>query len=104
MDIAWMGKDTARMAFMCTDGSLSSVSDYSSDKLYEIMETGLVLASDFDFRISTNIFKPLVTRGEAMKDRNGIPVKKPHFIPVCIDGRLMAALVNAPRLTIEELR
>ena len=102
MEIAWMGKDEGRMAAMCTDGTLNSASDYSRDRLYAVTEDGRVLAPNFGFRISTNIFKPLVSRGEQETDRNGIPVKKPHFIPVCIDGRLMAALINAPTVTIEE--
>ena len=102
MEIAWMGKDESRMAAMCTDGTLNSASDYSRDRLYAITDDGRVLAPNFGFRISTNIFKPLVSRGEQETDRNGIPVRKPHFIPVCIDGRLMAALINAPTVTIEE--
>ncbi len=104
MEIAWMGKDKGSMAAMCTDGTLNSASDYSPDRLYQITEDGSVLAPDFSFRVSSNIFRPLRSRGEQPKDRNGIPVKKPHFIPVCIDGRLMAALINAPRVTIEEIR
>ncbi len=36
---------------------------------------------------------------QAIRERD----KKPQFIPVCIDGRLMAALINAPRVTIEEI-
>jgi hypothetical protein len=104
MEIAWLEKDKGRMVAMCTNGSLNSASDYPPDRLYEITEDGMVLSPDFDFRISTNIFKPLVSRGEQPKDENGNPVKKPHFIPVCIDGRLMAALINAPRVIIEEFR
>jgi tetratricopeptide (TPR) repeat protein len=102
MEIAWLDKDKGRMVAMCTDGTLNSASDYPPDRLYEITEDGMVLSPDFDFRISSNIFKPLVSRGEQPKDENGNPVKKPHFIPVCIDGRLMAALINAPRVIIEE--
>jgi hypothetical protein len=30
-------------------------------------------------------------------------VKKPHFLPVCIDGHLMAALINAPVVEIEDI-
>jgi len=103
MDIAWMGEDTGRMVAMCTDGTLNSASEYHPDRLYAVTEDGDVLAPNFGFRISTNVFKPLRSRYEETKDINGIPVKKPHFIPVCIDGRLMAALINAPRITIEEL-
>ena len=31
-------------------------------------------------------------------------VRIPYFKPVCIDGQLMAALIHAPRVTIEEIR
>ena len=104
MEIAWLGEDETRMAAMCTDGTLNSASDYSPDRLFVIMEGGIVSAPEFSFRVSTNIFRPLRSRGEPEKDSNGNPVKKPHFIPVCIDGRLMAALINAPRVTIEEFQ
>jgi len=102
MEIAWMGEDMSRMAAMCADGTLNSASDYSSDRLYRIEEDGSVIAPNFSFRISTNVFKSLRSRDEETKDINGIPVRKPHFVPVCIDGRLMAALINAPTVTIEE--
>ena len=102
MEIAWLDKDKGRMDAMCTDGTLNSASDYSPDRLYAVTEDGSVLAPNFGFRVTTNIFSPLRSRGEQETDRNGIPVKKPHFIPVCIDGRLMAALINAPTVTIEE--
>ena len=102
MDIAWMGEDAGRMAAMCTDGTLNSASEYHPDRLFAITEDGDVLAPNFSFRISTNVFKTLRSREEEANDTNRIPVKKPHFIPVCIDGRLMAALINAPRITIEE--
>ena len=85
------------MAAMCTDGTLNSANDYSADRLYEVTEDGDVLVPNFSFRVSTNIFRPLRSRGEE-------PIKKPYFIPVCIDGRLMAALINAPRVTIEEFQ
>jgi len=102
MEIAWLGKDQSRMAAMCTDGTLNSASDYSPDRLYAIADDGSVLAPNFSFRITSNIFRPLRSRDEETTDKNGIPVRKPHFIPVCIDGRLMAALINAPTVTIEE--
>jgi tetratricopeptide (TPR) repeat protein len=102
MDIAWLDEDEARMLAMCTDGTLNSASDYSPDRLYAIAENGEVLAPNFGFRISTNIFKPLRSRRDEPRDRNGNPVRKPYFVPVCIDGRLMAALMNAPTVTIEE--
>ena len=70
----------------------------------EIGEGGTVFAPDIGIRISTNIFKPLRTRGKQPTDKNGNPVKRPYFIPVCVDGHLMAALIHAPRVTIEEVR
>jgi tetratricopeptide (TPR) repeat protein len=102
MEIAWLDKDEARMVAMCTDGTLNSASEYHPDRLYAVTEDGDVLAPNFSFRVSTNIFKPLRSRSEQPTDKNGNPVKNPYFIPVCIDGRLMAALINAPRVTIEE--
>jgi tetratricopeptide (TPR) repeat protein len=103
MEIAWLDRDESRMAAMCADGTLNSASDYSPDRLYAIAEDGNVLAPNFGFRVSTNIFKPLRSRREQTKDKDGNLVKKPYFMPVCIDGRLMAALMNAPRVTIEEI-
>jgi tetratricopeptide (TPR) repeat protein len=104
MEIAWLDKDEDRMMNMCANGTLNSVSDYPPDRLYEVMEGGMVFAPDIGIRISTNIFRPLRSRGRQPKDENGNPVKKPYFIPVCIDGRLMAALIHAPRVTVEEMR
>jgi hypothetical protein len=102
MEIAWMDKDKGRMDAMCANGTLNSASDYSRDRLYRIAEDGSVLAPDFSFRVPSNIFKPVVRRGEPPKDKDGNPIKQPHFVPVCINGELMAALVNAPRVIIEE--
>ena len=102
MEIAWMDKDRSRMDAMCANGTLNSAADYSRDRLYRIAEDGSVLAPNFSFRVPSNIFKPVVRRGEPPKDKDGNPIKQPHFIPVCINGELMAALVNAPRVIIEE--
>lgn len=102
LEIAWLDKDKDRMDTMCAMGILNSASEYDRDRLYRIDADGSVIAPDFSFRISTNIFKPLRSRREEPTDRDGNAVKKPYFVPVCIDGRLMAALVNAPRVTIEE--
>jgi len=104
LEIAWLGEDEGRMADMCTDGTLNSASDYPPDRLYEVMEDGMVLAPDLPMSVSKNIFKRRIAREEPRTDSNGLPVKKPHFIPVCIDGRLMAALIHAPRVTVEEIR
>jgi len=103
MEIAWLDKDEDRLMSMCANGTVNSASEYPSDRLYEIMEGGTVFAPDIGIRISTNIFRTLRSRGKQQLDENGNPVKKPYFIPVCIDGRLMAALIHAPRVTIEEL-
>jgi hypothetical protein len=70
--------------------------------LYAIAEDGSVLAPNFSFKVTSNIFRPVVRRGDEPTDKNGNPIRKPYFIPVCIDGRLMAALINAPTVTIEE--
>lgn len=82
----------------------NSASDNPPDRFYEIMEGGMVFAPDINMRISTNIFRPLRSRGKQKKDKNSNPIKKPHFIPVCIDGRLIDALIHAPKVTIEEVR
>ena len=103
MEIAWLDRDANRMAAMCTNGTLNSSSEYHPDRLYAVTEDGEVLAPNFSFRISTNLFKPLRSIGEQQTDSEGNPVKNPHFVPACIDGRLMAALMNAPKITIEEL-
>ena len=103
MEIAWLDKDEDRLMAMCANGTVNSASEYPPDRLYEIMEGGTVFAPDIGIRISTNIFRTLRTRGKQQLDENGNPVKKPYFIPVCIDGRLMAALIHAPRVTMEEL-
>jgi tetratricopeptide (TPR) repeat protein len=100
MEIAWLSKDEARMMAMCTDGSLNSASDYSPDRLYEVSEDGMVVAPGLSMSISRNIFRPVRIR----RDSKGNPIKRPHFIPVCIDGRLMAALSHIPRVTVEEVR
>ncbi len=100
MEIAWLSEDEARMAAMCTEGALNSAADYPPDRLFEVTEGGLVLAPGLGLKISRNLFRPV----RVETDRRGKPIKKPHFIPVCIDGRLMAALSHVPRVTVEEIR
>jgi hypothetical protein len=104
MEIAWLEKDEDRLMAMCANGIVNSANDYPSDRLYEIMEGGRVFAPDIGIRVSTNIFRTLRSRSKRPKDENGSPVKRPYFKPVCIDGRLMAALIHTPRVTIEEVR
>ncbi len=88
------------MMAMCKDGALNSASDYSPDRLYEVAEDGMVVAPGLSMSISRNLFRPVRIR----RDSKGNPIKRPHFIPVCIDGRLMAALSHIPRVTVEEVR
>jgi len=106
LEIAWLDKDEDRMLAMCANGKLNSGADYAPDRLYEVMEGGMVFAPELNLgmRISTNIFKPLRKKADTPKDKNGNPVKRPYFVPVCVDGQLMAYLVNKPRVTIEEVR
>jgi tetratricopeptide (TPR) repeat protein len=104
MEIAWMEEDNSRMLNMCTGGALNSKEDYPPDRLYEVLEDGMVLAPELPLSINRNIFSRRVARREPVRDPDGNPVRRPYFMPVCIDGRLMAALMHAPRVTIEEIR
>ena len=104
LDIAWMDGDENRMMSMCSNGTLNSADEYPPDRLYEVMEGGMVFAPEIGIRVSKNIFRPLRSRNKQKEDKNGERVKKPYFIPVCIDGRLMAALIHAPKVTVEEIR
>jgi len=101
MDIAWMNKDEKNMVSMCADKLLDMSAKYSSYRLYDIMEGGRVMAHDLNMRVSKNIFKSLITLPRDRSRSNQKP-RKPHFIPVCIDGELMAALINAPTVRIKE--
>ncbi len=101
MDIAWMNKDEKNMISMCADKLLDMSAKYSSYRLYDIMEGGRVIAPDLNMRVSKNIFKSLITLPRDRTRSNRKP-RKPHFIPVCIDGELMAALINAPTVRIKE--
>lgn len=103
LEIAWIDKDKDRMLNMCTGGTLNSASEYSPDRVYEVMENGRVIAPDMPFSVNRSLFSRRTTRNRKATDENGNPVRKPYFKPVCIDGQLMAILVNAPKVTIEEL-
>ena len=102
MEIAWLDQEKSRMDDMCRNGTINSASDYHPDRLFRVEENGTVIAPTFGFGISTNIFKPLRVRGKPPTDKYGKPVKQASFVPVCINGQLMAALVNAPKVTIED--
>jgi hypothetical protein len=103
LEIAWLDKDKERMFAMCTHGVLNSADEYPPDRLYEVSENGTVFAPELGIPVSKNLFKRRVTRNKPQLDEDGNPVKKPYFVPVCVDGRLMAALINAPRVTVEEM-
>jgi hypothetical protein len=100
MEIAWLGKDGARMATMCLDGTLDSLNDYPADRIYEVTPEGVVIAPDVSMGVSRKLFTPTRVKRNSKGER----IKSPHFVPVCIDGRLMAALTHVPRVTIEEVR
>jgi len=100
LEIAWLGKDGNRMATMCTGGGLDSAFDYPPERIYEVTEDGVVIAPDVSMGISRKLLNPVRVR----KNSKGERIKRPHFVPVCVDGQLMAALTHVPRVTIEEIR
>ena len=100
MEIAWLGKDGTRMASMCADGTLDSLRDYPEDRIYEVTPEGVVIAPDVSMGVSRKLFSPIRVK----RNNKGERIKTPHFVPVCIDGQLMAALSHVPRVTIEEVR
>lgn len=103
-EIAWLNNDKSRMEGMCASGALDSSGDYPSDRLFRIRADGSVIAPDFTFQVPSNIFKSGTLRGRPPKDENGNRIPYPYYVPVCINGELMAALINAPRVIIEEVK
>ena len=112
MDIAWLNEDLNWMSEFCSSDSINMAGRYPPERLFEIAEDGTVSAPRFSFNIPGNIFRQLKTnvldsRMRTLRDNNWGPNRnpgvKPAFVPVCIDGRLMAALVNAPRVEIEDI-
>jgi hypothetical protein len=112
MDIAWLNEDMEMMADFCNDDSLNMADSYPPERLFEIADDGSVNAPRFSFNIPGNIFGQLKTnvidsRMNVGRVNNWGPNRKPGlkpaFVPVCIDGRLMAALINVPRVSIEEI-
>jgi hypothetical protein len=104
MDIAWLSKDMQRMVDFCINNTLNMTTRYSPDRLFEVTDDGSVIAPNYSFRTSSNIFIRPKAREHDNWGPNQRPAKVPYFIPVCIDGRLMAVLINAPRVTMEEIR
>ena len=102
MDIAWMSKDEDNMSQMCAENLTNMSSQYPSHRLYDIMEGGMVMAPELNLRVSKNIFKALRPRERDQRRNKNRSPKIPHFVPVCIDGQLMAALVNAPTVLVGE--
>jgi hypothetical protein len=102
MDIAWMSKDEEHMANMCANGQVDMTEKYARGRLYEVLAGGEVHAPNVDLRVSKNIFKGLRSLNNKNKRYSNRRGKTTHFIPVCINGNLMAALVNAPSVTISD--
>jgi len=105
MDVAWLSKDMDKMVNFCGTNTLNMAARYPPDRLYEIEDDGSVIAPRFPFSITSNIFRrPKVRKvSDWGPSKNNDNDKKPQFVPVCIDGRLMAALINAPRVSIEDI-
>jgi hypothetical protein len=103
MDVAWLSKDMDKMVNFCSANTLNMASRYSPDRLYEIENDGSVIAPRLPFSITTNIFRRPKVRKVGDWGPSTDSDKKPQFVPVCIDGRLMAVLTNAPKVTIEEI-
>ena len=56
LEIAWLDKDKNRMFAMCTDGTLNEASEYEPDRIYEVMEGGIVVAPDLPMSVNRNLF------------------------------------------------
>ena len=57
MEIAWLDKDEDRLLAMCASGTVNSASKYPPERLYDVMEGGMVFAPDLQLsmRISKNL-------------------------------------------------
>lgn len=104
LDVAWLSEDMEKMTNFCASNTLNMASRYPPDRLYEIEDDGSVIAPRFSFRVSSNIFRRLKAsnvggRGPDPREND----KKPNFVPVCINGRPMAVLINSPKVSIEEI-
>jgi hypothetical protein len=109
MEISWLSEDMERLANFCSSNTLNMASRYTPDRLFEIEADGSVIAPRLSFSISSNIFRRLPARQLPARETKSLnpnrePNKSPRFVPVCINGHLMAALINVPRVTIEEIR
>lgn len=100
MDIAWMRKDHSLLQNFCANGTIDNSTQYASENIYDIDEGGNVLAFDLRMKISKNIYKLLEPRETSSKSKN---YRIPYFIPVCVNGRLKAALINAPSVVVDEV-
>ena len=101
MEIAWKNKDEQQMLAMCKENLYDMSDKYPSYRLYDISEGGFVHAPDLNLRVSKNIFRKLVELPRETK-KGKSRRRKPYFIPVCIGGELMAALINAPVVLVKE--
>ena len=113
MEIAWLSEDMERMTDFCSDSLLDMASAYPPERLYEIDDDGRVIAPRFSFRISSNIFEQTsqkirdarfsIRTSRSVNRARQRPEAGPYFVPVCIDGRLVAALINAPVVEVQDL-
>jgi len=105
MEVAWLSEEMERMTDFCGSGTVNMAGMYPVDRLFGVVADGTVDAPRFSFTVAKNIFdRSMRRRLFNRRDPDSLPENRPRFIPVCIDGRLMAALVNAPRVTIEEIQ
>jgi hypothetical protein len=54
-------------------------------------------------RIIPSIWPPDIRPTGCTRSKPGETFRKPQFVPVCINGRLMAVLINSPKVSIEEI-
>lgn len=104
LEIAWFDNDMSRMEAMCASGALDSSADFPPERLFRIRVDGSVIAPNFSFYVPSNIFRNKIRRHKPPRDGNGDRIPYPYYVPICIHGELMAALINAPRVIIEEFR
>jgi len=103
LEIAWLGEDMQKMNDFCSSNTLNMASSYPPDRLFPITPDGDVIAPRFSFRITTNIFDRPNAGKYSNRNLNEDDRPQPQFVPVCINGRLMAALINTPVVSIEDL-
>lgn len=102
LEVAWLNNDRERMLALCASGALDSSTNYPRDRIFRVAADGTVMAPEFGYYVPLNLFENRHRRRKPPLDAQGNRIAQPYFIPVCVDGELKAALVNAPRVVIEE--